>query len=64
MANVLFEVVKMNWKLFFKNQLLIAIANSIPLTGIMILELFTTDRIINSYDMFQKEDWFPTKWVK
>ena len=54
----------MNWKLFFKNQFLIGIANSIPFTGIMILELITEDRIINSYDMFLKEDWFPPKWVK
>ncbi|KAL7047100.1 hypothetical protein ACKWTF_002785 [Chironomus riparius] len=53
----------MNWKLFFKNQFLIGIANSIPFTGIMILELFTEDRIINSYDMFLKEAWFPPKWV-
>lgn len=54
----------MNWKLFFKNQFLIGIANSIPVTGIMILELFTEDRIINSYELFLKEDWFPPKWVK
>lgn len=56
--------INMKWKEFFKSQLHIGFANTIPIIGIKMLELFTEDKIINSYDSLQKNSFFPPKWVK
>lgn len=56
--------VEMKWSDFFKTQLWIGIATTLPFLGPFLLEFFVEDRISNSYEQMKKPTWAPPKIVR
>lgn len=53
----------MKWTEFWKTQILIGIATTIPFIGSSLIALFLEDRTLAAYDDLNKPSWAPPKIV-
>lgn len=53
----------MKWSEFWKTQMWIGIATTIPFIGTSVIAIFLEDRGIASYEQMKKPNWAPPKIV-